>query len=216
MLARTGLEGFRPRIRARVRCFFGTKKGNKRRLVIEARGTNHTRHAPLHAALGTPGALADQDWSESAIAFQSGFKESPPAEAHAVFGAILDLRDGLYQLTSNSTAEDFGFDFPKQATVREVTSYWSALGPVPESLEQELFPVFRAVPMGWNRALWAVCSTVAHCRLRRSEAPSPWSWTVSRRRHLQLKGRPLPSTSTTWWCSPSRPRTQILGWLVSA
>ena len=160
LLARKGLVGFRPRIRARVG--FVSKKGNKQRLVIDARETNCMHYAPPHAALGTPGALADQDWSDAALAFQRGFMEFPPTGTPAVYGASLDLRNSFYQFTSDTMAEDFGFDFPEQAAVWEVTSYWSASGPVPVSPEQELLPVFRGVPMGWSWALWAVHSTVAH------------------------------------------------------
>ena len=163
LLARKGLVDFRPRIPARVGCFFVSKKGNKQRFVIDAQETNRMHFALPHAALGAPDALADQDWSDAAFAAANNGEAVP---SPAVFGASLDLRDSFYQFSSDVTAGDFGFDFPEQAGVWGVTSYWTPDGPQQVSPEQELFPVFRGVPMGWSWALWAVHSTVAHWTAR--------------------------------------------------
>eukprot|EP00973_Karenia_brevis_P007506 1015810-Karenia_brevis.AAC.1 len=71
-LARLGLVSFRRRIRARVGIFFVLKKDGRYRLVLDARETNRTHRSPPHCALGTPGALAHQDWSSTAIAAAEG------------------------------------------------------------------------------------------------------------------------------------------------
>jgi len=67
-LASRGLVSFRRRIRARVGCFFVGKKDGRIRLVVDARESSRTHSAPPHVALGTPAALAEQDWSSSALA----------------------------------------------------------------------------------------------------------------------------------------------------
>lgn len=161
LLAEKGLVGYRLRIRARAGVFFVSKKGGMQRLVIDARETNRMHYAPPHAALGTPGALADQDWSDEVLS-RSGAGDGDPGGPFSVYGASLDLRDSFYQFYSDEMAEDFGFDFPEQAAVWGVSTIWSRDGPVAVQPEQELFPVFRGVPMGWSWALWAVHSTVAH------------------------------------------------------
>ncbi|CAK0895895.1 unnamed protein product [Prorocentrum cordatum] len=157
-LAGRGLVGFRRRIRSRVGCFFVEKKGGWIRLVVDARDANRTHWAPPHAALGTPAALSEQDWSDAALA-DAGWVSADGSPAQ-IFGSSLDLQDSFYQFFSERVAEDFGMDFPERASYYQVSHIWTPDGLSPVDPDELVFPVFRGVPMGWSWALWAVHSSV--------------------------------------------------------
>ncbi|CAK0844871.1 unnamed protein product [Prorocentrum cordatum] len=157
-LAGRGLVGFRRRIRSRVGCFFVEKKGGWIRLVVDARDTNRTHWAPPHAALGTPAALSEQDWSDAALS-DAGWVSADGSPAQ-IFGSSLDLQDSFYQFFSERVAEDFGMDFPERASYYQVSHIWTPDGLSPVDPDELVFPVFRGVPMGWSWALWAVHSSV--------------------------------------------------------
>ncbi|CAK0868029.1 unnamed protein product, partial [Prorocentrum cordatum] len=153
-LAERGLVGYRRRIRARVGCFFVEKKGGFIRLVVDARETNRTHWSPPHAALGTPAALAEQDWSDAALG------ASDATSAPAIYGASLDLADSFYQFCSDALAEDFGMDYPEPASVYGATHVWEDGRLIPVGADDVVFPAFRGVAMGWSWALWVVHSSV--------------------------------------------------------
>ncbi|CAK0861426.1 unnamed protein product [Prorocentrum cordatum] len=153
-LAERGLVGYRRRIRARVGCFFVEKKGGFIRLVVDARETNRTHWSPPHAALGTPAALAEQDWSDAALG------ASDATSAPAIYGASLDLADSFYQFCSDALAEDFGMDYPEPASVYGATHVWEGGRFIPVGADEVVFPAFRGVAMGWSWALWVVHSSV--------------------------------------------------------
>ncbi|CAK0845014.1 unnamed protein product [Prorocentrum cordatum] len=157
-LAGRGLVGFRRRIRSRVGCFFVEKKGGWIRLVVDARDTNRTHWAPPHAALGTPAALSEQDWSDAALS-DAGWVSADGSPAQ-IFGSSLDLQDSFYQFFSERVAEDFGMDFPERASYYQVSHIWTPDGLSPVDPDELVFPVFRGVPIGWSWALWAVHSSV--------------------------------------------------------
>ena len=173
-LADIGLVSFRRRIRCRAGLFFVTKKGGQIRMVVDAREPNRMHRPPPHTALGTPGALAEQDWTWDALGVEPG----PDA---GVWGSSLDLQDSFYQFSNEVLGEDFGFDFPEPAGVYHCTHVWTPTGPVAVSEDDIVFPVFCGVPMGWSWALWAVHSIVANetglalsgpqCIIRDKEVP---------------------------------------------
>jgi hypothetical protein len=150
-LARLGLVGFRRRIRSRVGIFFVAKKGDQIRMVVDARATNRTHHAPPHAALGTPAAIAELDMAPDTLV-ENGFSASDAASAEA-WGAGVDLCDSFYQLEDDELADDFGFDFPDSAGTYGTDVVWEKGEYVAVGSDETVFPVFRGLPMGWSWAL---------------------------------------------------------------
>ena len=59
-------------------------------------------HAPPHVALGSAGAFADLDWSDSRLAAAAG---AAPTAPFNLFGASLDLSDSFYQFKDEGMGE---------------------------------------------------------------------------------------------------------------
>ena len=101
-----------------------------------------------------------------------------------------DLCDGFYQFKCEQLGEDFGFNFPAEASeyrcghVYEDRT-WNAVGG-----HEVVYPCFVGLPMGWSFALWAMHTTVSSIVAASSEAkPDP---SCSRRQRLPgqfLSGR---------------------------
>ena len=124
-------------------------------MVVDAREPNRMHRLPPHTALGTPGALAEQDWSPEAM-------ETDIASKSEVWGAALDLQDSFYQFSNEALGEEFGMDYPETAGSYGCVEVWTPTGFEPVAADEAVFPVFCGVPMGWSWALWAVHSIVAH------------------------------------------------------
>ncbi len=83
-------------------------------MVVGARATNATHWAAAHAALGSPAAPSEQDWSDDALRAAGSVVDTD--HQPFIFGACLDPKDSFYQVCSDEIAEDFGIDFPAAAS----------------------------------------------------------------------------------------------------
>ena len=176
---------FSTTIRSRVGAFFVEKsKSTDIRLVVDARLTNFTHHAPPHCALGTPTAWGDlglDEYLENDARVFDGVGVHPFVEESAatlrdrpLWVAAADLQDAFYQFGCIELAPDFGLDWAlpaeefgcTEALVDGVLQRVGGTTPV--------FACFCVIPMGWSWALWAVHRTVTHLVSDSSElSPDP-------------------------------------------
>jgi hypothetical protein len=160
-----GLVSFRRQISSRVGIFFVEKKNGAIRMVIDARQTNQLHKMPPHVALGSARAWAMLDFSgdpaEGAELWSAALL--PDAEdSTGMFSAGGDLCDGFYQFVSQQLGEDFGLDYPDQASYYECSEVfhggqWESVRP-----DEIVYPCFVGLAAGWSWAMWAMHSTVSH------------------------------------------------------
>ena len=114
-LSAVGLVGFQTHIYCRAALFFVDKKGSAIRMIVDGREASQHCHRPPYTSLGSAGAWAEMDLSDTTL-LRNGLDPSRPA-----FGASADLRDGFHQFTDPTLGSLFGFDFAEQAGVYGAT-----------------------------------------------------------------------------------------------
>ena len=134
-----GVVEFRRSCREHVGIFTVWKKSGKQRLVVDARLTNCWFDAPEGVQLATGSSF-------SAIEVDGG----PPIALGGV-----DIADAFYQIELPSSLRDLFGLLPLRAGLLGISD--TVEGPV--GIDDKVFPVFKAIPMGWTQALW-VCQ---HC-----------------------------------------------------
>ena len=157
-LHRRGLVCFVRRIRSRLGVFFVWKKDDRIRMVLDCREVCRCHRVPPHTALGTPAALAEQQWSDDALSSAAGHAVESPT----IYGASLDLKDSFYQFGDYMFASDFGVDFPEPASEYGCDSVLTDFGFEAAGPDDLVFPAFCVVPMGWTWALHIVHSIVTY------------------------------------------------------
>ena len=131
--------------------FFVEKKGDKIRLVADARMPNGLHRRPPHTSLGGPGALARLDLSEHSL--ELGGTPSSDQDPHA---AAADLKDGFFQIQNRKLASYFGVEFGEPASVWGVSEVYDEHSErmVPVHPDDTLYFVLEALHMGWTWALF--------------------------------------------------------------
>ncbi|CAK0832272.1 unnamed protein product [Prorocentrum cordatum] len=124
-LAAAGAVGFRRAIKSRCGAFFVHKKDGRIRFICDARQANLCHRRPPRTVLGGPASLSELDLS-------------PLAEALGGYGGALEL--------PHRPPRERGLD---------ITHVYDddLKGPTPVRTGELLYPVMRALPMGWSWAL---------------------------------------------------------------
>ena len=133
-LEAAGLVEYRLHVREQVGLFCVWKKSGKQRLIVDARLSNCWFGASSKVSLATGASFAALD-----------VDPGPPIEVGGV-----DIADAFYQIELPTEFRDLFGLRPVQAGEVDL---WT-LGGRPVSPTQKVFPVFKAVPMGWTHALW--------------------------------------------------------------
>ena len=148
-LASKGLVSFRTSIKER-------KTPEWIRLIIDARRANWAHRPPPCTRLATPRTLLDLQFKRAS------------AGAPCAFGVEADVADCFYNFVCEATASWFGIDMPLPYN-EWVRLGWGG-GPIYSDItgsffqprgDQELYPVFRGLCMGWSWALFFANEAVA-------------------------------------------------------
>ena len=133
-LHQAGVVEYRRSCREHVGVFTVWKKNGKQRLVVDARFTNCWFDAPEGVRLATGSSFSN-------IEVDGG----PPIALGGV-----DIADAFYQIELPANLRDLFGLLPVRADLLGVKE--TVEGRI--SPHEKVFPVFRAVPMGWTQALW--------------------------------------------------------------
>ena len=152
-----GLLSFRFSVQAVVGLFFVRKKTlGAIRMVVDARMANQMHLPPEHIALGSAGPYAQLDLSLDAVQDGVGeiFEYSPHANEP-------DVQDCFWNFSRDEVASYFGIDelvSVRWLRERGFVVYYiyqeGGLPPVKATDDMWLYPVVRAMPMGWSWAMF--------------------------------------------------------------
>eukprot|EP00435_Cladocopium_sp_Y103_P009898 s3109_g2.t1 len=176
-LFKAGLMVLRPQAASCVGVFFVKKKSpDAIRMVIDCRGTNQLCQDPPTTRLGSARCYSDLRLEPSA-----------EADTPCAWGREADVNDCFYRFGLPELAHYFALNHPLKA------DEWRQLGVnfdkiYDPQLQREveidgsalLYPCFRAVPMGWNWALF-LCH---HAVLEIAQRGAPWEDGVLREKKV--------------------------------
>ena len=154
-----GILSFRRRPRAFAGLFFVKKKDGAIRLIVDARQANRYHKRPPKTCLGSGGAMVGLDLSDECLLETAGAGCVSEVE---ICGSPGDVIDGFFHFKNESVADFFALEFQVRAGDYGVASVYNPDTGNHESVgvDETLWPVVEAMPMGWSWALHICHSAV--------------------------------------------------------